>query len=145
MYPYVMLTLGALALVMQNLVMVKITGQTASPLIAMAANSLVGISILFALILWRLGTDGIAQTAQTMVGWGLIPGLLGTLFVFSSILGYQTLGPTRTVTVLVAGQLIIGLVVDLLAHRAGIASFKTAIGVVFLITGAAMVLSRSAE
>ena len=144
-YPASLLALGALALVLQNLIMVKISGQFTSPLIAMAVNSVVGITLLFALIFWRQGSGGLAQIPQALGGLGIIPGLLGTLFVFSSIYGYQMLGPTRAVTVLVAAQLTFGLLIDLMAQRPGIATPKTLLGVALLILGAVLVLSRSGE
>ncbi len=145
LYPTAFLAIGALALVLQNLVMVKISGQFASPLIAMAVNSTVGITLLLGLVFWRHGTTGLAQIPQALGGWGLIPGLLGTLFVFSSIFGYQALGPTRAVATLVAAQLLFGFAIDLIAQRPGIASAKTLTGIALLILGAILVLSRSNE
>ncbi len=42
----------------------------------------------------------------------LLPGLLGSLFVFAGILGYQKLGAAATISILVASQLCMGLLAD---------------------------------
>jgi hypothetical protein len=46
------------------------------------------------------------------------PGLLGSFFVFASISGYQNVGAATTIAVLVASQLIGGLVMDVVEATA---------------------------
>ena len=70
--------------------------------------------------------------------WTLIPGLLGS-FVFASISGYQNVGAATTIAVLVASQLIGGLVMDILKSN-GIplrALVGPVCGAVMLVVGAA--------
>lgn len=140
-----LLTFAALALVVQNLVMVKITSQSSSPLIAMASNAIVGNIILVVLLTWRIGPSALPQLGTSLSGWGLIPGVLGTFFVFSSIYGYQSLGPTLAATTLVAGQVIFGLLADSITGKSDILNVKTLLGLGLLILGAALVLSRHNE
>ncbi len=80
-----------------------------------------------------------------MKWWTLIPGLLGSFFVFASISGYQNVGAATTIAVLVASQLVGG--VD---H--GFSSAPTALpvraligplcGAVMLVVGAWLVAAR---
>ena len=77
--------------------------------IAMLLNSLVGI-VLFVSILWfKQGMAGFGELVSSVRWWTLIPGLLGSFFVFASISGYQNVGAATTIAVLVASQLIGGL------------------------------------
>lgn len=76
--------------------------------------------------------------------WTLIPGLLGSFFVFASITGYQNVGAATTIAVLVASQLIGGLVMDI-ARSHGVplrAMIGPAIGAVLLVIGAWLVARR---
>jgi transporter family-2 protein len=78
----------------------------------MATNSLVGITLLLALLAVRSGTSGFTELTAAF-GWrSLVPGLLSTFFVFASLIGYQRLGAGTTISVLVTSQLIGGLVAD---------------------------------
>jgi transporter family-2 protein len=76
--------------------------------------------------------------------WTLIPGLLGSFFVFASISGYQNVGAATTIAVLVASQLIGGLVMDVL-RSSGIplrALIGPVCGAVMLVVGAWLVARR---
>lgn len=76
--------------------------------------------------------------------WTLIPGLLGSFFVFASISGYQNVGAATTIAVLVASQLIGGLVLDVLRSQ-GIplrALIGPVCGAVMLVVGAWLVARR---
>jgi Uncharacterized protein conserved in bacteria len=102
------------AIVLQNLMMTQIASSASTPLVALALNSLVGLALLLSLIAWRSGAAGFAELTATF-GWrAALPGLLGTFFVFASLLGYQRLGAGTTVALLVASQLIAGLLIDAL-------------------------------
>ena len=63
------------------------------------------------------GVAGFQELALSVKWWTLIPGLLGSFFVFASISGYQNVGAATTIAVLVASQLVGGLIMDLVrAH-----------------------------
>ena len=131
-------------LVIQNTLMVRITQNASTILIAMLLNSLVGI-VLFVSILWiKHGTGGFQELAASVKWWTLIPGLLGSFFVFASISGYQYVGAATTIAVLVASQLIGGLVMDVLRSQ-GIpwrALVGPVCGAVMLVAGAWLVARR---
>lgn len=104
---------AGIGLVVQNTLMVRITQTSSTILIAMLLNSLVGI-VLFVSILWfKQGMAGFGELVSSVRWWTLIPGLLGSFFVFASISGYQNVGAATTIAVLVASQLIGGLVLDI--------------------------------
>lgn len=112
---------AGIGLVVQNTLMVRITQTSSTILIAMLLNSLVGI-VLFVSILWfKQGMAGFGELVSSVRWWTLIPGLLGSFFVFASISGYQNVGAATTIAVLVASQLIGGLMLD---------SWRTTTGVV---------------
>ncbi len=79
----------------------------------MLLNSLVGIVLFVSILLFKQGVAGFSELASTVRWWTLIPGLLG-FFVFASINGYQNVGAATTIAVLVASQLIGGLIMDVL-------------------------------
>ncbi|WP_054180093.1 DMT family transporter [Trabulsiella odontotermitis] len=131
-------------LVIQNTLMVRITQNASTILIAMLLNSLVGI-VLFVSILWiKHGAGGFQELAASVKWWTLIPGLLGSFFVFASISGYQYVGAATTIAVLVASQLIGGLVMDVMRSQ-GIpwrALVGPVCGAVMLVAGAWLVARR---
>lgn len=95
---------AGIGLVVQNTLMVRITQTSSTILIAMLLNSLVGI-VLFVSILWfKQGMAGFGELVSSVRWWTLIPGLLGSFFVFASISGYQNVGAATTIAVLVASQ-----------------------------------------
>jgi len=143
------LTLGLLiaagaAIVVQNLLMVQITGVASTALIALLLNSAVGFLLLLVLLVGKSGLSGVSEALGHFRGWHLLPGVLGSFFVFASLLGYQRLGAATTVSVLIASQLIIGLLADAIA--AGNIGFQELIlpliGVVLLIAGATLIALR---
>ena len=87
----------------------------------------------------------ITQLVSSVRWWTLIPGLLGSFFVFASISGYQNVGAATTIAVLVASQLIGGLVLDILrSHGVPLrALVGPACGAVLLVVGAWLVARRS--
>ena len=108
------LVAAGIGLVVQNTLMVRITQSSSTILIAMLLNSLVGIVLFVSILLLKQGVAGFSELAATVRWWTLIPGLLGSFFVFASISGYQNVGAATTIAVLVASQLIGGLVMDVL-------------------------------
>lgn len=138
------LTAAGIGLVVQNTIMVRITQSASTILIAMLLNSLVGIVLFTGILLARNGLAGVQELFATVRWWTLIPGLLGSFFVFASITGYQNVGAATTIAVLVASQLIGGLVIDI-ARSHGVplrAMIGPAIGAVLLVIGAWLVARR---
>lgn len=132
------LVAAGIGLVVQNTLMVRITQSSSTILIAMLLNSLVGIVLFVSILLLKQGVAGFSELAATVRWWTLIPGLLGSFFVFASISGYQNVGAATTIAVLVASQLIGGLVMDVLRSH-GVPLRATAgpvCGAVMLVVGA---------
>lgn len=138
------LSAAGIGLVVQNMLMVRITQSSSTILIAMLLNSLVGIVLFSGILLLRNGSAGVTELIASLRWWTLIPGLLGSFFVFASINGYQHLGAATTIAVLVASQLIGGLLMDL-ARSGGVslrAMIGPMVGAVLLVAGAWLVARR---
>lgn len=139
---FALLAAAGAALVAQNLLMTRISADASTILIPLVMNSAVGLVLLLALLVGRSGLPGIHEAIASFKFWSLLPGLLGSFFVFASILGYQRLGATATIATLVASQLVVGLLVDI-AKSGGIRGYETAMaGAVLLATGAVLITSR---
>ena len=136
--------MAGVGLVVQNTLMVRITQSASTILIAMLLNSLVGIVIFVTMLLLRQGVAGFQELALSVKWWTLIPGLLGSFFVFASISGYQNVGAATTIAVLVASQLVGGLIMDLVrAHGVPVrALIGPLCGAVMLVVGAWLVARR---
>ena len=128
------------ALVIQNLLMVQISNTVSTVLITLLVNSAVGFVILLGLLLGRSGLAGIGEMIGALRYWSVLPGVLGSFFVFASICGYQRLGAAATISVLIASQLVVGLGVD--SVRSGGVAVSSVVGVVLLVGGAWLVASR---
>ncbi|MBX8918877.1 DMT family transporter [Klebsiella michiganensis] len=135
---------AGVGLVLQNTLMVRITQSASTILIAMLLNSLVGIVIFVTILLLKHGAAGFQELAVRVKWWTLIPGLLGSFFVFASISGYQNVGAATTIAVLIASQLVGGLVIDLIrAHHVPLRALVGPLcGAVMLVIGAWLVARR---
>lgn len=144
LYMVVLIAAGA-GLVVQNILMTRITDQTSMILVALVLNSAVGLVLLTTLLLWKAGHGGLIAVSGVLKPWMIIPGLLGSFFVFASITGYAQLGATSTISLLVASQLIFGLGWDVLrADRVALSQMgPAALGAVLLLAGAYLIVSRS--
>lgn len=110
----------------------------------MLLNSLVGI-VLFVSILWfKQGMEGFGELVSSVRWWTLIR-LAWIVFVFASISGYQNVGAATTIAVLVASQLIGGLVLDIFrSHGVPLRALIGPIcGAILLVVGAWLVARRS--
>jgi transporter family-2 protein len=136
-----LLIAAGIALVVQNLLMVRITQSVSTVLITLVINSTVGLMSLAALLLARNGLAGLIEAAAALRPWALLPGLLGSFFVFAGLLGYQKIGAGPTIAILVTSQLIAGLIAD--AIRSHEAPVLPMIGAVLLVVGAILVLRRA--
>lgn len=141
---FVMLIAGGVALVIQNTLMAKISYSASTVLIALVLNSAVGLTLLISLLAGKTGVTGFYELIQSFRGWMLLPGILGSFFVFTGITGYQNIGASRTIAILVASQLVAGLGYDI--YRSGtenlIKNAPAIIGAVLLVAGAFLVASR---
>lgn len=138
------LVAAGIGLVIQNTLMVRITQSSSTILIAMLLNSLVGIVLFVAILLIKQGVGGFQELVASVKWWTLIPGLLGSFFVFASISGYQNVGAATTIAVLIASQLIGGLVMDVVKSE-GVALralVGPVCGAVLLVIGAWLVARR---
>jgi len=137
-----LLAAAGAALVAQNLIMVRISASASTILIPLVLNSAVGLVALLGLLFARSGLDAIQEVFGSFKVWNVLPGLLGSFFVFASILGYQRLGAAATIATLVATQLGVGLAVDIV-KSGSIRGYESAIGGVLLLgMGAALVVLR---
>ncbi|MNG75233.1 Inner membrane protein YdcZ [compost metagenome] len=125
--------------------MVRISESASTILIALVINSSVGLLLLMALLFAKNGASALAEVTGNFRIWMLLPGLLGSFFVFSGIFGYQKLGAATTISVLVASQLVAGLAVDI--YKAGPVALRenlpALLGAVLLVVGAFLVARRS--
>ncbi|HBL7017109.1 TPA: DMT family transporter [Serratia marcescens] len=140
-----LLIAAGMGLVVQNLLMVRITESVSTILITLVINSSVGLLLLVGLLLAKNGLGAVAEVTGSARWWMLLPGLLGSLFVFAGILGYQKLGAAATISILVASQLCMGLLADV--YRAGPAALRenlpALVGALLLVAGAYLVAKRS--
>ncbi|ACM26998.1 DMT family transporter [Agrobacterium sp. SHOUNA12C] len=141
------LAVAGISLVLQNILMLRITQSVSTVLIALVINSSVGLTALLLLLIARKGIAGIAEALDAIRPWTFLPGLLGSFFVFAGIWGYQRLGAAPTIAVLVASQLLAGLAFD--AARSGQMPVSDNVwqitGAVLLVIGAVLVASRHAS
>ncbi|WP_228028571.1 DMT family transporter [Donghicola mangrovi] len=137
-----LLVMAGAALVVQNLLMTGIMERASSVLVPLVMNSAVGLVLLSGLLLWQLGPQGVKEAAGTLRPVALIPGVLGSFFVFASLLGYRHLGPAATISVLIASQLIVGLGLEMARQDGVRLQIGPVVGVVLLIVGAVLVVYR---
>jgi transporter family-2 protein len=102
---------AAAGLVVQNALMTRIAAGGPA-LAALLANSAVGLVLIAGLGCWLYGPGFPAETLRHFRPYWLLPGMLGTFFVFASVTGYRDLGAAPTTAALVASQLCCGLLAD---------------------------------
>lgn len=139
-----LLVSAGFCLVLQNLLMVRITLSASTVLVALVINSAVGLTVLLGLLLLRSGPGGVAEAVSALRPWAFLPGLLGSFFVFAGILGYQRLGAAPTIAILVASQLAAGLAADQLKPGAQALSAQglPVFGAILLVVGAFLIARR---
>jgi transporter family-2 protein len=133
-----MLVAAGVALVVQNAVMTRIAAASGI-LVALALNSAVGLAALLIALVGRTGFGGFLDLAGAFRLRALLPGLLGSFFVFASVQGYRTLGAAPTIAVLVASQLVTGLAADAMAVGFRAAPMRPLLGAALLVAGAVLV------
>lgn len=133
----VLLIAGGAGLVLQNALMLQIRTVSGSFWMALWLNSAVGLVLLTWLVWLREGQQPLVNLWSQPSWWYVLPGLLGTLFVFAGLQGFAHFGAAITLASLVASQLVAGLAFD--AWNGESMSLGNLIGAGLLITGAAMV------
>lgn len=137
-----MLAAAGAALVIQNLLMVRITQSVSTIVITLVANSAVGLVLLVSTLLARNGVAGITEAFGAARWWWLLPGLLGSYFVFAGIMGYQRVGAAATISVLVASQLLAGLAADAMKAETPLSrlGLPSLLGAALLVAGAYLIV-----
>ena len=108
----IILVAAGISLVIQNLVMVKITEKVSTVTITLLLNSISGLLILLTILCIKNGMSGLNEAIKNISPMTLVPGALGSFFVFSGVLGYKHLGAAITIAILVGSQLIFGIIAD---------------------------------
>lgn len=108
----VLLAAAGVSIVLQNILMVRITEAVSTVVITLVINSSVGLALLLVVLLLRSGINGITEAVGALRPWAILPGLLGSFFVFAGIVGYRKVGAATTIAILVASQLVTGLIFD---------------------------------
>lgn len=128
-------------LVVQNLLMVRITASASTVLITLVLNSSVGLVLLLSGLVVRNGVGGLTELTDAFRPWHLLPGILGSFFVFASIFGYQRLGASATISTLVASQMLTGLIADGLKSGSAFprADPLAMLGAIFLVLGVVLI------
>ena len=130
-------------LVLQNALMARIA-LGAPTLAALFANSAVGLVLIALVGCWLYGASFPMDTLARFRPLWLLPGALGTFFVFASVTGYARLGAASTTAALVAAQLCCGLLADafgLTESGRGI-GLQQWIGAALLLAGAVLVVQN---
>ena len=132
------------AIAVQNVVMVAMLGRGVGLVGALLLNSTVGIAILIAIELARGGLFFPAALFARFELWFLVPGVLGTGYVFASLLSYAKQGATMTIVSIVAAQLSTGLLLDAagLVTSPRLPSSSQLAGLCFLLIGVMLVLKN---
>lgn len=77
-----LLVAAGVSLVIQNLLMVRITESVSTVLITLVINSSVGLVLLMGLLFAKNGVTALAEVTGSLRLWMLLPGLLGSFLCF---------------------------------------------------------------
>jgi len=108
---------------------------------ATAVQLVLSLAILLAV---RAGTGGLSDAFRTPA-WMWLGGLMGLVVVFTITFAQPRIGATATIGILIAGQLVMGAVIDrfgLFGVEQIAISWPRAVGIVLLGAGAALSLAR---
>jgi bacterial/archaeal transporter family-2 protein len=133
---------GGAALAIQNVIMAAVVGRGVGFVSALLVNSAVGLVVLAAIETSRSGPGFALDIAAQTKPWFVLPGLLGTFFVFAGVFGYRHLGAAPTIVLIVAAQLAMGIALDALGLTAATRpiEMQTLLGAALLVTGALLVV-----
>jgi bacterial/archaeal transporter family-2 protein len=130
------------SLALQYTIMLAIMERGIGPIRALFINSLVGLVLLAGIEFARQGPSFATELAARARLWFVLPGLLGTFFVFASLYGYEHQGAAATTVLVVAAQLVTGILLDQMGLTGATRPFDllTLVGAVLLVFGAIIVV-----
>ncbi|WP_432454890.1 MULTISPECIES: DMT family transporter [unclassified Agarivorans] len=132
---------AGISLVIQNIIMVRITDKVSTVTITLLLNSISGLFILLIILCIKNGMAGIYEAVRHISPMSLLPGVLGSFFVFSSIFGYKHVGVATTIAVLVGSQLIFGIIADsFYTSLPSKHNISTIVGALLLIAGVVLIV-----
>jgi bacterial/archaeal transporter family-2 protein len=133
---------GGAALAMQNAIMGAVVGRGVDFTGTLIINSTIGLVVLVTIAAIRSGSAFAADIAAHAKPWFVLPGLLGTFFVFAGVFGYRHLGAATTIVLIVAAQLATGVALDAigLTGASRPIGLQTLLGAALLVTGALLVV-----
>ena len=137
----IVLIAAGISLVIQNLVMVKITEKVSTVTITLLLNSISGLFILLTILCVKNGMSGLNEAIKNISPMTLVPGALGSFFVFSGVLGYKHLGAAITIAILVGSQLVFGIIADSVSTPIpSKPALSTIIGAILLMAGVVLII-----
>src|SRR5262249_8235694 len=133
---------GGAALAVQNVIMAAVVGRGVGFTGTLIINSTIGLVALCAIETIRSGPGFAVDIVAQAKPWFVLPGLLGTFFVFAGVFGYRHLGAATTIVLIVAAQLAMGIALDAMGLVGGERQIgvQTFLGAALLVTGAWLVL-----
>jgi bacterial/archaeal transporter family-2 protein len=105
--------IAGIVAVVQNAVMSAMIGRGLNFGTALLFNSCVGLVLLVAIELARVGPTFFNQAMMRFEYWFVFAGMLGTAFVFSVLFGFRTIGASTTIAIVFATQLMAALLLDI--------------------------------
>jgi bacterial/archaeal transporter family-2 protein len=105
--------IAGFAAVIQNAAMSAMIGRGLSFGTALLFNSCVGLVLLVAIELARVGPTFVNQAIVRFEYWFVFAGFLGTAFVFSVLFGFRTIGASTTIAIVFATQLLAAFLLDI--------------------------------
>lgn len=100
-------------MIVQNLVMTGLSECSAYALVPLVMNSAAGLAALSGLLFWQTGCSMVRTTLAPAPLALLVPGLLGTFFVFASLTDYRNVDAAPTTAALDTSQLVSGMIVGI--------------------------------
>ena len=130
------------ALAIQNTIMAAVVDRGVGFIATLIINSTIGLVVLAAIETIRSGPGFAAEIFAQVKPWFVLPGLLGTFFVFAGVFGYRQLGAATTIVLIVAAQLAMGIALDALGMTGGVRQIgiQTLLGAALLVSGAWLVV-----
>ena len=130
------------ALAIQNAIMVAVVDRGVGFIGTLIINSTIGLVVLAAIETIRSGPGFAVDIITRAKPWFVLPGLLGTFFVFAGVFGYRQLGAATTIVLIVAAQLAMGIALDAMGLTVGARpiGMQMLLGAALLVTGAWLVV-----
>jgi transporter family-2 protein len=140
--PILLALAGGASLALQYAVMLAVTERGVGVTSALLINSVIGLIVLGGIETYRGGPQFLIEIVARARLWFVVPGLLGTFFVFAGLYGYKHQGAAATIVLVVAAQLVTGLILDGMGLTGAARSIgtETLLGAAFLVTGAFLVV-----